>query len=284
MRKDIIELLRGRDLVTVDFDEIEYWMDLGHDGMNRVLGSADGLAGGTIMEIYGKEGSGKSTLAYHLLACAQMMGNPGEEAITALVDTEGRFSKDFFTLVGGEPDKLELIELGEKEIKAGKKKITIPESMEDVFDKIQGICMTIIEEDYVEKGPHIIAWDSIAATPTTDELLADSEDKLIASQARVMAIGLRKVHKALRRANVILIMLNQARDDIGGGVFSAMKTPGGRAPKHYARIRVQTSRVSGPTKKNRKIKFKIRNKKNTLGTPMLDADYVLDLGKGIEYK
>lgn len=167
---------------------------------------------GRITEVYGRESSGKTTLVLAAVAEAQRANK-----LCAFVDAEFSMNKAFATRLNVDAKNLVLVQ---------------PESGEDAFTKI--------EQMLESKLFSIIILDSLAALVPQAELNGEMDDAQVGLQARVINKGLRKISTVLKESDTALIVLNQLRDNIGAVGFGAplSKTPGGRAMKFYASVRM----------------------------------------------
>lgn len=166
---------------------------------------------GRIIELYGPESSGKSLICLKTIAEAQKLG-----MMCAYIDCENSFDNKFATTLGVDPSKL---------------LITRESQAERVID---------LAVEILRQSPNIkvIIFDSLASMIPSVEEEANLEDQQMASMARVMSKGLRKLVQA-NKNRALLIFINQLRENPGAKYGNPEYTPGGRALKFYASIRAE---------------------------------------------
>jgi recombination protein RecA len=174
-----------------------------------------GLPRGRIVEIFGPESSGKSTLAMHVVAEAQRNGG-----ICAYVDAEHAMDPVYARAIGVDIDQL---------------LISQPDTGEQALE---------IADMLVRSGAlDVVVIDSVAALTPRAEIEGEMGDTHVGLQARLMSQALRKLTANLNRTNTIMIFINQLREKIGVMYGSPETTPGGRALKFYASIRLDIRRI-----------------------------------------
>src|ERR1700686_4378494 len=174
-----------------------------------------GLPRGRIVEVYGPESSGKSTLAMHVVAEAQRNGG-----ICAYIDAEHAMDPVYATAIGVNIDDL---------------LISQPDTGEQALE---------ITDMLIRSGAlDVIVIDSVAALTPPAEIEGDMGDTHVGLQARLMSQALRKLTGGLSKSNTIAIFINQLREKIGIAYGNPEVTPGGRALKFYASIRLEDRRV-----------------------------------------
>lgn len=186
-----------------------------------------GYPHGRIIEIYGAEGGGKTTTTLHAIIAAQQNGG-----IAAFVDAEHALDVVYAKNIGVDIDNL---------------LIQQPDSGENGLD-------TVIDLSSVMNAGDIIVVDSVAALIPQSELDGEISDQKVAEHARMMSKAMRKLAGAISKSGVILIFVNQERNQIMG----AKTTTGGKALKFYATQRVEVKRVL-------KIKAKIDGEDQIVG-------------------
>lgn len=224
--------------------------------LDRIFGCG-GLPRGRIIELFGAESSGKSTLAMFLVAQIQKTGGKA-----VLVDAEFAFSSDYAEKIG--VDVASLI-------------VSQPSTGEEALD--------IVDKMAATHGIDIIVVDSVAALVPEKELEGEIGDVGMAQQARLMSKGMRVLAGNISKTNTVVIFINQVREKVG--VFFGNKdvTPGGKALKFFASVRLEV-------KKGDKIKdksdgvignwLKICGVKNKVGFPWKAAELEIIFEKGID--
>ena len=180
--------------------------------LNKILNGRymGGYPEGRIVEIFGPEGTGKTTLAIHAVAEAQKMGK-----IVAFVDVEQSFNPVYARKIGVDVDKMLLSQ---------------PSSGEEALD---------IAEELAKSGAlGLIIIDSVAALVPQAELDGDMGDSSIGLQARLMSKAMRRMTAVFNKSNCTGMFLNQLREKVGISYGNPEVTPGGRALKFYATIRL----------------------------------------------
>src|ERR1700723_3726200 len=174
-----------------------------------------GLPRGRIVEIFGPESSGKTTLVYHVIAEAQRRGG-----ICAFIDAEHAMDPTYAKRIGVNIDEL---------------LVSQPDTGEQALE---------ITELLVRSGAlAVVAIDSVAALTPKAEIEGEMGDSHVGLQARLMSQALRKLAGTLNRTETICIFTNQLREKIGVMFGSPEVTPGGRALKFYASVRLDIRRI-----------------------------------------
>lgn len=221
-----------------------------------------GLPRGRIIEIYGPESVGKTSLA--LSVAAQAIKGGG---MAALVDVEHAITPSHVVGMGVDPDFLA---------------ISQPDSGEAAF--------TIIEEMLAEGLFDVIILDSVAMMVPQEELDGEMADKQVGAQARMMAKGLRKLTGVIGNSKAVVIFINQLRMKIGNVYGNPEDTPGGKALKYAASVRLDvraaaSNNIKDPNdaKKSIGLGTTVTVKKNKVAPPQKKAEYRLIWGKGIDF-
>jgi recombination protein RecA len=209
---------------------------------------------GRIVELYGQESAGKSLVSLRTVAEAQK-----KKMRCLYFDTEGSYDKGFAKGLGVDNSNLVL-------------------SRESAGEKIINITCKLIKEKEVD----IVIFDSLAAMIPTIEADEPLEQALMAPMARMMSRGLRKL--AFMNRGTLIIFINQLREDPGKTYGSPIYTPGGRALKFYASIRVEVRRGDWVRQGKKKIGHivKFRVAKNKSAVPMREGYFKFIHGKGID--
>lgn len=253
---DIINKKLGSGVIRRYGDADNRDVDLiptGNPGIDKILGG--GLPKGRVVEIYGPEGSGKTTLTLHMLAECQKQGGT-----VAFVDVEHGLDPNYATNLGVRMDDLLIAQ---------------PDSAEQAFEVIEALIHTG-EVD-------LIVLDSIATLSPKAELDTDFGDATVGVNAKMITIALKKFIHPLTVNNCMLLCINQLRDKIGGFGYGPQETtPGGRALKHLASVRMDIRRV-GSVKQGEKVignKTKIKVIKNRMAAPYQEVEVELVFGQG----
>ncbi|WP_027334388.1 recombinase RecA [Mycoplasma elephantis] len=183
--------------------------------LDRALGCG-GWPKGRIIEIYGPESSGKTTLSLHAIAEIQKQGG-----VAAFIDVEHSIDPNYAKNLGVDIDKLLLSQ---------------PDSGEQAMEIVDILARS--------GAVDLIILDSVAALATEAELNGEMKDQTIGGQARLMSKALRKITGNLAKNKTSIIFINQIREKIGIMFGNPETTPGGRALKFYATIRLEVRKAS----------------------------------------
>lgn len=268
--EETIKKLRSAGLLSEQNPNLGF-VSTGVYALNKIISGSytGGIPIGRITQFIGESSTAKTVFVTSILKEAQKEGY-----YTILIDSENAFSSDFAQVMGLDPTRLIYLN---------------PETVEECFDKIHKLISEIRLKD--PNTPIVIGYDSLAVSPTKEEINAENFDQhnmVGAMRAKIIGACLRKINPMLMANKVALIIVNQIRSKVGI-IYGSPDTmaAGGKSLEYYLGVNLKTisNKTSDLLRDDREnvlgIKGRVVNTKNKVTTPFQECDFELFYNKGL---
>ena len=270
MDNAVLKRLKNAGLLSEQLPDLGF-VSTGSYALNKIISGdyTKGIPIGMITQFHGEASTAKTVFATHILKEAQAKGY-----YTMLVDSENAYNSEFAQHLGLDPSKLIY---------------ATPETVEDCFQVIEDTILSIRESD--SETPIIVAYDSIAVSPSKVEYEAESYDgNNMQGAVRAKATGacLRKINPLMRKYRVAMVVINQIRNKVGV-MYGNPETmaAGGKSLEYYlgVNLRCVSNKTSDLIRDEFKtvvgISGKVRNTKNKVSIPFRECEFELMYNEGL---